>query len=312
MHALSKMFFFTTGTVGLLILVFIWSALHYGLLSLDHLIHAIINFKLLGYSLPEYLNFSDTNGIGRNIFLLKITLSSVVVLGSCILVGVSYLPRFSWQLRTISFATSLFLLTLLILFWFRLIEGHHIIASNQRILLFSLTLIFYLGGIFTLWYALRPKSRSRKSTRNEETVPLNPVVTNQGRKPSSPEENEASNDEQNTDQVEPVDESKETTDESEKTEEKLLSTDETQETDSENSLEVEDEAEADESSSNQSEEVTSETDTESINLAEGETLSGEAEPASIDSENDQPAEQSTPLEAVDVVENENLAENKSE
>lgn len=176
MHSLSKMLFFTTGTVGLLILVFIWSVLHYGLFSLDHLIHGLINFKLLGYSLPQYLNLSENNGIGRNIHLLKIIASSLILVGSCFCVLVSYLPKVSWQLRATSFVLSFFLLSFLILFWFRLIEGNQIIEQRQISTLFSITLILYLGGVFGLWYSLRAGGRARKINTATIKAPVSPMA----------------------------------------------------------------------------------------------------------------------------------------
>ena len=176
MHSLSKMLFFTTGAVGLLILVFIWSVLHYGLFSLDHLIHGFINFKLLGYSLPQYLNLSENNGIGRNVHLLKIIASCLVLAGSCFCVLVSYLPKVSWQLRSTSFVLSLFLLSFLLLFWFRLIEGNQIIEQRQISTLFSITLILYLGGVFGLWYSLRAGSHARKINTATKKPPVSSVA----------------------------------------------------------------------------------------------------------------------------------------
>ncbi len=176
MHSLSKMLFFTTGAVGLLILVFIWSVLHFGLFSLDHLIHGIINFKLLGYSLPEYLNLSENNGIGKNVHLLKIIASSLVLAGSSFCVLVSYLPKVSWQLRTTSFVLSIFLLSCLLLFWFRLIEGDQIIEERQISTLFSITLILYLGGVFGLWYCLRNGGRARNINTPTLRAPVSPMA----------------------------------------------------------------------------------------------------------------------------------------
>ena len=181
------MLFFTTGTVGLLILVFIWSVLHYGLFSLDHLIHGLINFKLLGYSLPQYLNLPENNGIGRNVHLLKIIASCLVLAGSCFCVLVSYLPKVSWQLRATSFVLSLFLLSFLLFFWFRLIEGNQIIEQRQISTLFSITLILYLGGVFGLWYSLRAGGRARKINSATNKGPVSPIAK-QAAKTSSNEE----------------------------------------------------------------------------------------------------------------------------
>ena len=55
MHALSKTILFTTGSVGLLVLVFLWSALKYGLFKLNFLSETILNYKFAGFYLTDFL-----------------------------------------------------------------------------------------------------------------------------------------------------------------------------------------------------------------------------------------------------------------
>lgn len=157
MHSLCKTIFFTTGAVGLLVLVFIWSALHYGLFSFDHLIGALLKYKFAGYSLPEYLKLSERTGVGERVYILKLFLTIIVALDSLFLIVISYLPRISSQLKTLSFVASLHLFVFLALFWDCLIEGNEVIDKLERSAMFAFTIATYLAGIFSLWYAIRPK-----------------------------------------------------------------------------------------------------------------------------------------------------------
>ena len=117
MHALWKTFFFTTGAVGLLLLVFIWSALHYGLFSLNHFISSVLSIKFAGYTLPEYLTIPSNLGAGEKVYHLKTIFSIILGAGSLILILTSYLPRISWQFRFISSVATIILFSALLLFW---------------------------------------------------------------------------------------------------------------------------------------------------------------------------------------------------
>jgi hypothetical protein len=157
MHSLCKPLFFTTGTVGLLVLVFIWSALHYGLFSLDHLISALLKYRFAGYGLPEYLKLSDQTGVGERVYILKLFLTILVAFGSLFLIVISYFPKISLQFKTLSFVCSLHLFVFLALFWDCLIEGNEVIDKLERSAIFAFTIATYLAGTFSLWYAIRSK-----------------------------------------------------------------------------------------------------------------------------------------------------------
>jgi len=159
MHSLCKTLFFTSGSVGLLLMVFIWSALHYGLFPLNHLIEALLQHKFAGYTLPEYFFMPEQIGAGERIHYLKLVLTILVSAGSTYLIFLSYLPKVSLQIRSLSFAISIHLLTFLGLFWFCLIEGNEVIDKQERLAIFVFTAVTYLAGIFSLWYALRPKRK---------------------------------------------------------------------------------------------------------------------------------------------------------
>jgi len=142
-----------------LLMVFIWSALHYGLFPLNHLIEALLQQKFAGYTLPEYFFMPEQISAGERIHYLKIILTILVSAGSTYLILLSYLPKVSLQIRSLSFAISIHLLAFLGLFWFCLIEGNEVIDKQERLAIFVFTAVTYLTGIFSLWYALRPKRK---------------------------------------------------------------------------------------------------------------------------------------------------------
>ncbi len=182
MHALSKTLFFTTGTVGLLILVFLWSALKYGLFKLNHLIEAVLSYKFAGFYLTEFLLLSGDADPGLKIHTIKLVVTAGVVLGSIFLIILSYLPRLSWQLKSLSFAVSIVLFSFLTLFWLTLFSGHEIILHREKNAIFGFTVVTYLTGIFSLWYAMKKKPVKTLKKSSMEPVSRPTAVRSVGEK----------------------------------------------------------------------------------------------------------------------------------
>jgi len=174
MHALCKTLFFTTGTVGLLILVFLWSALKYGLFKLNHLIEALLSYQFAGFYLTEFLLFSGDADPGLKIHTIKLVVTAGVGIGSVFLVILSYLPRLSWQLKSLSCGVSILLFSFLTLFWLTLFNGHEIILNREKNTIFGFTLVTYLIGIFSMWYAMKktPVKTLQKSSNEPTSRPL--------------------------------------------------------------------------------------------------------------------------------------------
>ena len=182
MHALSKTLFFTTGTVGLLILVFLWSALKYGLFKLNHLIEAVLSFKFAGFYITEFLMLSGDADPGLKIHTIKLVVTAGVGIGSIFLIILSYLPRLSWQLKSLSFAVSILLFSILTLFWLTLFSGHEIILHREKNAIFGFTVVTYLIGIFSIWYAMKKKPVKTLKKSSKEPVSRPTVVRSVGEK----------------------------------------------------------------------------------------------------------------------------------
>ena len=194
MHALCKSLFFTTGTVGLLLLVFLWSALEYNLFKMDHFIVVILNYRFAGFTITDFLQFSPSLDPGQRIHLLKLLISGCVGLSSLFLILLSYLPRISLQFRFLSALSSAALFTILGLFWICLINGTEVIKLSEKSAIFGLTAITYLSGIFLLWYAMRvkrPKHEKNAKQNVKGTEAIKPSTT-----ASSKMEEETSNESQ--------------------------------------------------------------------------------------------------------------------
>ena len=194
MHALCKSLFFTTGTVGLLLLVFLWSALEYNLFKMDHFIVVILNYRFAGFTITDFLQFSPSLDPGQRIHILKLLISGCVGLSSLFLILLSYLPRISLQFRFLSALSSAALFTILGLFWICLINGTEVIKLSEKSAIFGLTAITYLSGIFLLWYAMRvkrPKHEKNAKQNVKGTEAIKPSTT-----ASSKMEEETSNESQ--------------------------------------------------------------------------------------------------------------------
>jgi hypothetical protein len=165
-----------------LILVFLWSALKYGLFKLNHLIEAVLSYKFAGFYLTEFLLLSGDAGPGLKIHTIKLVVTAGVGIGSIFLIILSYLPKLSWQLKSLSFAVSILLFSFLTLFWLTLFSGHEIILHREKNAIFGFTVVTYLTGIFSLWYAMKKKPVKTFKQSSMEPVSRPTTVQSVGEK----------------------------------------------------------------------------------------------------------------------------------
>ena len=144
--------------------------------------------KFAGYTLPEYFFMPEQLGAGERIHYLKIILTILVSAGSTYLIFLSYLPKVSLQIRSLSFAISIHLLTFLGLFWFCLIEGNEVIDKQERLAIFVFTAVTYLSGIFSLWYAIRPKRKLVQDFAASKIPNSLPIASENKKETSAPKE----------------------------------------------------------------------------------------------------------------------------
>ena len=237
MHSLCKTLFFTSGSVGLLLMVFIWSALHYGLFPLNHLIEALLQQKFAGYTLPEYFFMPEQISAGERIHYLKIILTILVSAGSTYLILLSYLPKVSLQIRSLSFAIAIHLLAFLGLFWFCLIEGNEVIDKQERLAIFVFTAVTYLSGIFSLWYAVRPKRKLVQDFAASKIPNSLPIASENKKETSAPKESDSDITEEKESESTPEDKTIESSDDAGKEERENEGSDDDKENLEDNPLE---------------------------------------------------------------------------
>jgi len=177
MHALSKALFFSTGAVGLLTLVSFGAVIEFNALSLEHFTQAMIEFRFMGYSLPEILWLGEPDSIADHLFKLKVGLGIIIGFGSLTLIIISFLPNPRMQFKFCSFTISLPLLGLLFGFWIKFIYDDRTVSREEKMSLFSITLFSYPSAVFVLWYGLHVKRRSLYDLNDSKYVSFQPRVS---------------------------------------------------------------------------------------------------------------------------------------
>lgn len=190
-----------------------------------------------GYTLPEYFFMPEQLGAGERIHYLKIILTILVSAGSTYLIFLSYLPKVSLQIRSLSFAISIHLLTFLGLFWFCLIEGNEVIDKQERLAIFVFTAVTYLSGIFCLWYAIRPKRKLVQDFAASKIPNSLPIASENKKETSAPKESDSDITEEKESESTPEDKTIESSDDAGKEERENEGSDDDKENLEDNPLE---------------------------------------------------------------------------
>jgi hypothetical protein len=177
MHALSKALFFSTGSVGLFTLVFFGAVVEFNTLSLKHFTQAMIEFTFMGYSLPEILWLGKPDSIADHLFKLKVGIGLIIGLGSLAFLIISFLPSTRIQFKFCSFAISLPLISVLLGFWIKFIHDDRTVLREEKMSLFSITLVSYPSAVLILWYGLHLRKRSPFDLNESKYVNFQPRVS---------------------------------------------------------------------------------------------------------------------------------------
>jgi hypothetical protein len=136
----------------------------------------MLSYQFAGFYLTEFLLFSGDADPGLKIHTIKLVVTAGVGIGSVFLVILSYLPRLSWQLKSLSCGVSILLFSFLTLFWLTLFNGHEIILNREKNTIFGFTLVTYLIGIFSMWYAMKKTPVKTLQKSSNETIPRSPAI----------------------------------------------------------------------------------------------------------------------------------------
>jgi hypothetical protein len=154
MYPLTRTIFLTLGSCMLFLMVFLGAALHFDVLPFEYLVSDITQFVFIGYTIPEILGMGKIASYKE----LTVTLKLVLVIGglfaSFYLIGISFLSSSRLQFKALSFGISIPLFLLLFQFWTSFVNDDRILLREDKLTLFSCTLIVYLISVLLMWYGL--------------------------------------------------------------------------------------------------------------------------------------------------------------
>ena len=156
----------------LFLMVFFGAALHFDFLPFEHLVKDITQFVFIGYTIPEILGMGKIASYQELTFALKLVLATGSLFASFYLIGISFLRSSRLQLKALSFGISIPLFLLLFQFWTSFVNDDRILLREDKMALFSFTLIVYLISVFLMWYGLHVR---RVNPVQELGSSINPI-----------------------------------------------------------------------------------------------------------------------------------------
>jgi len=156
----------------LFLMVFLGAALHFDVLPFEHFVKGITQFVFIGYTIPEILGMGKIASYKELTFALKLVLVVGSLFASFYLIGISFLRSARLQLKALSFGISIPLFLLLFQFWTSFVNDDRILLREDKMALFSFTLIVYLISVFLMWYGLHVR---RVNPVQELGSSINPI-----------------------------------------------------------------------------------------------------------------------------------------
>jgi len=154
MYPLSRIIFLTLGSCMLFLMVFLGAALHFDVLPFEHFVRDITQFVFIGYTIPEIFGMGKIASYKELTVTLKLVLAIGGLFASFYLIGISFLGSSRLQFKALSFGISIPLFLLLFQFWTSFVNDDRILLREDKLTLFSCTLIVYLISVLLMWYGL--------------------------------------------------------------------------------------------------------------------------------------------------------------
>ncbi len=168
MNALSKALLFSSGAVGLLVLIFFGAAIEFNAFSVNQIAKNLTEFRFMGYTLSQMIGMGEPTSLADHLVKLKIGLAAYIGLGSLFLLGLSFFQTTATQLKLLSFGISVPLLLLLFSFWIRFMNDDRAVDRTDKFQLFAFTLITYPSAVLVLWYGLHVRRKENGSKSEDE------------------------------------------------------------------------------------------------------------------------------------------------
>ena len=158
MQTFGKYLFLTLGCSLLFLILVFWLVLYQEIVTLDHLVTQLADFRFVGYNIAEIMGFPDPIHVGEAIFRLKVYLLVIGVLSAFLFIGVSYLGSFRKQIKISALWIAFLGFVMVFGFWSKLIDDEKIIGDSDQSILLGFTLLTYLPSSLFLWLGIREQS----------------------------------------------------------------------------------------------------------------------------------------------------------
>ena len=158
MQTFGKYLFLTLGCSLLFLILVFWLVLYQEIVTLDHLVTQLADFRFVGYNIAEIMGFPDPSQVGEAIFRLKVYLLVIGVLSAFLFIGVSYLGSFRKQIKISALWIAFLGFFMVFGFWSKLIDDEKIIGDSDQSILLGFTLLTYLPSSLFLWLGIREQS----------------------------------------------------------------------------------------------------------------------------------------------------------
>ena len=192
-NSLYRIFFFSLGSVCLLIVPLFWLALAFEYSALENFILRLTKTQFVGYPIPEIIGASYDEGFEQNAQRIKMAFSIMLASYALLLIAVSYLDRVGMMLRILSAGIFLPLFATLVYFWITFNMDDHVISKNEKSELFQFTVYALFLSVFLFWFAFRKRPHGKKLAAPNSPRQLVPEVSVSKAESSDPEEPESLN-----------------------------------------------------------------------------------------------------------------------
>ena len=182
MNSFYRIFFFSSGSVCLLIVPLFWLGLYTNYAALENFTLRISEMRFVGYSAAEVIGISGNASTEKKHYGMVYILSSVVLFYAILLIGTSYLDGIQKKFKVLAGAIAIPLFAFLTSFWIRFNTDDHILSKSEKMELFQFSAFSLFLIFFLFWFTF---SKSRVKIRsihpysdNKTNVPISTIRKN--------------------------------------------------------------------------------------------------------------------------------------
>lgn len=172
MNSLYRIFFFSLGSICLLIIPLFWLALAFEYTALENFVLRLTKTEFVGYPIPEILGASFDQSFEQNSQRIKMAFSILLGCYAVLLISVSYLDKVGNMLRILSAGVLLPLFSSLVYFWVTFNMDDHVISKAEKSELFKFTVFALFLSVFLFWFSFRKRSEKKNVSKTDSRKPV--------------------------------------------------------------------------------------------------------------------------------------------